>query len=180
MLLVDGFEAANPIVANAQERLTTQGHDVTRLGLVEAGFDRFMSAEERAAYHEAENLVTPEQRASVELVRGHDALLVCGPVIEGTIAPCVKSWFERVFIPEVSFTFTKSGRITGALKNIRRVGMLVECADRDRWAHKRRSSTRSVVRAVRMNAARTCRTTYVALEPTDDVEARISKALARW
>jgi putative NADPH-quinone reductase len=180
VLLVDGFAEPHASVSAAVAALRAGGHEVTVLGLIEAGFDRFMSPEERRAYHEADNLVTPEQRASAELVRGHDALLVCGPLVEGTIAPCVKSWFERVFIPEVSFTFTKSGRVTGALKNIRRIGMIVDCPGPDRWAHRRRSSTRSVVRAVRMNAARTCRSTYVALLPGDDVDARVRGALARW
>lgn len=180
VLLASGFAEENAIVVAAQAALVAQGHSVSVLELIGAGFDRFLSAEERRAYHEVDNLVTPEQRQSAELVQSHDAILVCGPLIQGTIAPCVKSWSERVFIPEVAFTFNKAGRVTGTLGNIRRVGMIVECAEPDKWAHGRRGSTRSAIRGIRMMSARTCRTTYLALLPEDDVTTRVTKALARW
>ena len=180
ILLVDGFAERNEIVTAAEAALVARGHEVTGLRLIDAGFDRFMSAAERRAYHQPENLVTPEQRESADLVRSHAGLLVCGPTIEGAMAPCVASWFERVFVPGVSFTFTKSGRVTGALRHIRRIGMIVASPDDDQWAHRRRGSTRSVIRSVRLSAARTCRTTYLALGPGDDVGARVAKALARW
>lgn len=180
VLLVDGFETSNPIVDHARARLEASAHDVTVLNLVDAGFDRFMSAEERAAYHEADNLVTEETRASAELLRSHDALLVCGPMVCGAIAAHTKSWFERVFVPEVSFTFTESGRITAALTNITRVGMIVSCTDADPEPHRRQGSARSVLRGVRLNAARRCRSTYLALKPGEDAEALINQALSRW
>lgn len=180
VLLVDGFVSPDAVVDNARRVLGDAGHDVTLLGLVDAGFDRFMTAEERAAYHSPDNLVTEETRASADLVRSHDALLVCSPMVEGAISPVVKSWFERVFVPEVSFTFTRSGRITAALRNIKRVGMIVACPDDDPEPHRRQGSTRSVLRGVRLNAARLCRTTYLALGPDDDRDARIERALSRW
>ena len=37
----------------------------------------------------------------------------------------VKSWFERVFIAGVSFTFTESGKVKGALKNLRFINFLI-------------------------------------------------------
>lgn len=180
MLVASGFVDGHDVVDAARASLVSRGHQVTVLDLPAAGFDRFMSAEERHAYHEVENLVTPEQRESAELVTSHDAILVCGPLIHGTVAPAIKSWFERVFIPEVGFTFTRSGRVTGALGNVRRVGMIVACEEPDPWAHGRRGSTRSAIRGVRMMAGRTCRSTYLAVLPSDDVAARVSRALARW
>lgn len=180
VLLASGFSDDNPIVDAAQAALVSRGHQVTNLELIPAGFDAFLSAEERRAYHEVDNLVTPEQRESAVLVQSHDAILVCSPLVEGTVAPCVKSWFERVFIPEVAFTFNKAGRVTGALGNVRRVGMIVGCSERDDWAHGRRGSTRSAIRGVRMMSARRCRTTYLALLPEDDVLGKVTKALARW
>jgi len=180
VLLASGFPARNSIVAAAASALAARGHHVTELELIPAGFDRFLSADERHAYHEVDNLVTAEQRESAALVTSHDAILVCGPLVQGMVAPCIKSWFERVFIPEVAFTFTKAGRVTGALQNIRRVGMIVECPDRDDWAHGRRGSTRSGIRGIRMMSNRRCRTTYLALTPEDEVTARVTKALARW
>jgi putative NADPH-quinone reductase len=185
VLLASGFSDDNlsddkAILGAAQAALIARGHDVSALELISAGFGYFLSADERRAYHEIDNLVTPEQRESAALVQSHDAILVCGPLVQGTIAPCVKSWFERVFIPEVAFTFNKAGRVTGALSNVRRVGMIVDCPERDDWAHGRRGSTRSAIRGVRMMSARTCRTTYLAVLPEDDVTSQVTKALARW
>ncbi len=180
VLLVDGFAEPSGIVAAAAETLRDGGHVVTTLRLVDAGFDRFMSAAERAAYHTDDNLVTPEQAESARLLGSHEALLVCTPIRAGTLEPRVKSWFERVFVPGVSFTFTRGGRVTAALKNITRVGMIVQGPDADPWPHRRSGSTRSVLRGVRMNAARRCRTTYAFVGPGDDPPAAVRRALARW
>lgn len=180
VLLVDGFAEPSELTDAARSTLTSRHHEITDLRLVAEGFDRFMSADERRAYHEVDNLVTEETRRSADLVRSHDALLVVSPLVQGSVSPHVKGWFERVFIPEVSFTFTNSGRITAALTNIRRVGMIVDCATDEREPHRRQGSTRSVLRGVRLNAARTCRTTYLPIRPGDDAPARIERSLRRW
>lgn len=180
VLVVDGHRESSPTVELAQEALVRAGHQPTILRLLDEGFDRFMSEAERRAYHEPDNLITPEQRRSADLLRRSQALLVLSALRAGTIDPLVKSWFERVFIPEVSFTFTPSGRITGALKQIRRVGMIVESPHDGREPHRRNGSTRSVLRGVRLNAARTCRSTYLVLTPASDHRSQIAAALARW
>ena len=180
VLVVEGSAESGEVAGIAAELLGGNGHDVVPLNLVEQGFDTFMSETERRAYHEADNLVTEAQRTSAELLASVDALLVATALREGTIHPITKSWFERVFIPEVSFTFTDSGRVTGALGNIGRVGMIVECPDDDYTKHRRNSSTRSVLRAVRMNAARTCRTTYLAVAPETDRRSAIGSSFGRW
>jgi putative NADPH-quinone reductase len=125
------FSDDKAIVDAAQAPLTARGHHVSPLELISAGFDYFLSADECRVHHEVDNLVAPEQRESAALVQSHDAILVCGPLVQETIARCVESWFARVFIPEVAFTFNKAGRVTGALTNVRRVGMIVDCPERD-------------------------------------------------
>ncbi len=180
VLLVDGFAEPADVVDVASEILAGSGHEVTLLRLAEAGFDQTMSAAERAAYHDDDNLVTPEQRESAALLRSNDAVLVCTPIRAGAIEARVKSWFERVFVPGVSFTFTPSGRVTAALTNVVRVGMIVVCPDHDPTPHGRNGSTRSVLRGVRLNAARRCRTTYATIGPGHDAEAVVRQALARW
>lgn len=180
VLVAHGFEDGHACVDATRIALEARGHAVTELGLVAAGFSEFMSERERRAYHEADNLVTREQRESADLLRSHDALVVCTPVRAGTVSPTVKSWFERVFIPGISFTFTEAGRITAALTNIRRLGMVVVTSSDDPSIHRRAGSTRSIARAVRLNCARTCRTTYVDLGPGADIPARIQRAFRRW
>ena len=184
VLVVDGSSDGdgNPaLAALAQVRLTGSGHEVDLLHLVDEGFGTFMSPAERAAYHdEGANLLAEGTRRSAELLGRADALLLCAAIRGGAMSPIAKSWFERVFVPGVSFTFTRSGRVTGALKNIRRVGLIVDCPDSDREAHRRASSGRSVLRGVRLNAHPLCRTTYTVIKPGADAEAVVRSALARW
>ena len=180
VLLVDGFRSGSDIPDAVAALLDGRSHDIDRLRLVDEGFDRFMSEPERRQYHEVDNLVTPEQQRSADLLRAADALVVTTRLRSGSIEPAVKSWFERVFVPEVSFTFTPGGRVTGALKNIRRIGMVVECPDDDPRRHGRLSSTKSVVRGVRMSAYRFCRTTYLAVTPDTEVPTAVGRAFRRW
>ncbi|MEM7287216.1 MAG: NAD(P)H-dependent oxidoreductase [Actinomycetota bacterium] len=180
VLLVESVPEPTPASSIVSELLAGRGHEVVPLDLRAEGFDRFMSEAERRAYHEEDNLVTAEQRRSVELVRSVDALVLVSTLREGTLDPVVKSWFERVFIPGVSFTFTPAGRITAALRNIKRIGMVLECPDDDVVPHRRVTGPRSVVRAVRLNAARTCRTTYLALAPETDRRSAVELAFKRW
>lgn len=180
VLLVDGFRDRSEVPEAIADALAPRGHTLDRLRLVDEGFDRFMSETERRQYHEADNLVTPEQQRSAELLRAADALVVATALRSGSLEPAVKSWFERVFVPEVSFTFTSSGRVTGALKNIRRIGMVVASPDDDPRRHGRLTSTRSVVRGVRMSAHRFCRTTYLAVAPDTDTASAVHQAFRRW
>ena len=180
VLVAAGSTEPTPVVDAACRTLEGRNHAVTLLDLAAEGFGQYMSATERRAYHDEDNLVTPETRASAALVRSHDALLVCTSLVQGAIDPLAKSWFERVFIPGVSFTFTASGRVTGVLTNITRVGMIVSCPDGTAEAKPRLASTRSLLRSVRMNASKRCRTTYLPLGPVDDIERRVGAALARW
>ena len=180
VLLIDGCRDQSDVPDVLTDVLGARGHDLDRLRLVDEGFGRFMSEAERRAYHEADNLVTAEQRRSVELLQAADALAVASGLRSGSIEPVLKSWFERVFVPEVSFTFTKGGRVTGALKNIRRIGMVVSAPDDDPRRHGRRSSTRSVVRAVRMSAHPLCRTTYLAVAPDTVLDSAVARAFRGW
>lgn len=181
VLVLDGHGEATsstaPLVAACLE---AAGHPAAVVRLADAGFDAYMSADERAAYHETDNLVSTAQREAVALLRSSDALIVCCPIEHGTVPPRVKSWFERVLIPGVSFTFTRSGRITAALTNIRRVAMVVSCPDRSREPHRRASSGRSLLRGLRLNAHRLCRTSYVKLHPGDDAESIIAANISGW
>jgi len=193
VLLVDGFpglvdasESAPTgargakIVQTAHDVLRASNHDVTVLSLAEQGFGRFMSAEERRVYHDDDNLITPQTAASAELVRSHQALLVCTSATQGAISPLAKSWFERVFIPGVSFGFSKSGRMNRGLTHIVRVGMLVDCPEGTAGTNHYMASTKSVMRGARMTASWRCRGTHLALGPKADADAEVRDALKRW
>lgn len=180
VLLVDGMRGPSELTDAVRAALVGNGHHVDHFDLVDRGFGSFMSEAERRAYHEPDNLVTEPQRLGAEAVKAADALVIVSALRSGTIDPVVKSFFERVFIPEVSFTFTPSGRITAGLRNLRRVGMVVLAPDDDPRRHGRVSSTRSVIRGVRLNAHRLCKTTYLAVTEDTDAEVAVGSAFRRW
>ena len=68
VLVLDGYADGVSTAPMAVAQLESAGHDATVVRLTEAGFDAFMSAEERAAYHDGDNLVTPAQREAVALL----------------------------------------------------------------------------------------------------------------
>ncbi len=183
ILLVDGFtEDSSSALPDAIERhLHAQGHDVETLRLVSSGFDEYMSEEERRAYHEIDNLVTEPQRRAVGLVRSVDGIVVCCPITAGTVAPIVKGWFERVFVPGVAFKLTESGRIVPALGNLRRVAMITECpAAGARSIHGRDGCGRSLTRALRMNGSLRCRASYGSVTPSESPDRGVARTLRRW
>lgn len=181
ILTVDGYTGGSGrLTPVAVQTLEHAGHDVDVLGLAEAGFDVPMSAAERTAYHhEGENLVTEAQRASASLLRQADALVICCPLRAGAVDPVTKSWLERVFVPGVAFGF-RFGRVSGALTNIRRIAMLVDCPTVSPEPHRRDSPAPSLLRAIRLTSRRTCRTTYCTVMPGEDPTDRIPAALGRW
>ncbi len=183
VLLVDAFgdsEDDRGVAALATELLEGRGHGVDLVQLEAEGFDRYMTAAERRAYHEPDNLLTEETRRSAALLTTADALVMCCPVVLGSVPPRLKSWFERVFVPEVSFTFTRSGKVTGNLERIGRVGMIVSCPDDDPIPHRRNSSTRSIARLPWLSGSRRSRIRYVPVCAGDDPRERIAQGLRSW
>lgn len=181
ILTVDGYTGGNGrLTPVAVATLEKAGHQVDLLHLAEAGFDVPMSAAERSAYHhEGENLVTEAQRESAALLRRADALVICCPLRAGAVDPVTKSWLERVFVPGVAFGF-KWGRVSGALTDIRRIAMLIDCPTVSPEPHRREAPAPALLRAVRLTARRSCRTTYCTVMPGEDPTDRIPEALGRW
>ena len=178
--MVNGFaegERAEAVVT-LQSWLTAAGHGVDRLDLAEAGFDRFMSAEEREAYHGDQPLITPETKAAARALLGATAVVICYPVFHGTAPARVKSWQERVFVLGLAFRFKPSGKITGALDHLART-LVVGVANRpDPEAAKRNGFGPCLARSFFLSSNRVCRARYVGVTP-DDLSGAIS-ALGRW
>lgn len=180
VLVVDGFgpgegsEVVDPICLV----LGTGGHDVVRTKLADEGFDRFMSGDERAAYHSDQPLVCPETRAAADAVARADALVLCYPLIHGTCPPRVKSWQERVFVLGVGFHFTRSGRITGALQHLRRACVVAVAPEPDRLAGRRNGQGRCLARSFHLSANRRCRSWYLMVAPGQ--QRPVERLLHRW
>ncbi|MEC8334364.1 MAG: NAD(P)H-dependent oxidoreductase [Actinomycetota bacterium] len=116
LLIVNAFEDLDTPLQAISESLSQLPVTISSLDLAKEGFSDFMSEREREAYHLENNLVSPAQKRSAELVKSTEGLILCYPLTNDIFPAIAKSWFERVFIPGVSFTFSESGRVKGALK----------------------------------------------------------------
>ena len=154
LLIVNAFEESDIPLQAISESLSQLPVTILSLDLAKEGFSDFMSEGERSAYHLKNNLVSPAQKRSAELVKSAEGLILCYPLTNDLFPAIAKSWFERVFIPGVSFTFSESGRVKGALKNLRHIHFLA-LAEPKRM--KRSNPSKSLLRAIRMNAGLKCR-----------------------
>ncbi len=156
LLIVNGFEDSDIPLQAISGSLSQLPVTISTLNLVREGFDDFMSERERESYHLENNLISTAQKTSAELVKTTEGLILCYPLINDLFPAVVKSWFERVFIPGVSFTFSGSGRVKGALNNLRHIHFLA-LTEPNIKRMKRSSPSKSLLRAIRMNAGLRCR-----------------------
>lgn len=114
----DSYNAA--LRAAALAALTRAGHAVDLLDLYAEGFDPVLGRAERLGYHEI-----PANRAPVEgyvaRLMAAEALVFVFPVWCYGLPAILKGFFDRVFLPGVSFTLGADGIARPALTHIKRV-----------------------------------------------------------
>jgi NAD(P)H dehydrogenase (quinone) len=116
----DSFSAA--LRDTALEALRARGHEVELRDLYAEGFNPVLTAEERSVYNdEAANQAGIEHEIA-QLQRA-DALLLVYPTWWYGMPAMLKGWFDRVWVPGVTFTFS-NGAIQPALTNIKRMGVV--------------------------------------------------------
>ncbi|MGI9614835.1 MAG: NAD(P)H-dependent oxidoreductase [Acidimicrobiales bacterium] len=181
VLAVNGFESNDetPLVARAVKMLAERGHGVDRLDLAAAGFDAFMTPEERAAYHSDDPLITPEAAAAADLVRSAAGIVIVYPIVHGTGPPRVKSFIERVFVLGVGFEFLPSGRITGALDHVKRACVLGVSDGKPNRA-RRNDFGPCLARSFYLSSNRSCKTRYVGVTNDKTGAEQIDKQLSSW
>ena len=177
ILLIDGFHHANEIPTLVKCELQNRGHEVTILNLIDEGFETFMSDQERLAFYEPANLITEAQIRAAELVRNSDGLFICYPMRNGVFPPHVKSWFERIFIPGVSFVFSKKGRVKRALKNLKQITIISLLEPGGSPNKSRTDPNRSLLRAIRMNSHIFCKTDLLHLESRNSLKTEIASSI---
>ncbi|MEO0494004.1 MAG: NAD(P)H-dependent oxidoreductase [Actinomycetota bacterium] len=181
VLLVDGFEGDDSIVATARATLEGNGHGVHVIDLAADDFGVHMTTAERRAYHdEGENLLDPQAAAAAALLHEIDAVLFCCPHVTFGLPARMKAFLDRVFIPGVAFTFDEAEKLVPKLRHIRRVGLITRSPhDPSTIRRARDGARRYVLWTVRLNCAWTARRTHLRLgidEPAD----RVRQALRRW
>jgi putative NADPH-quinone reductase len=101
------------------ERLSAGGHSVDDCDLYAEDFDPRMTRAERIGYHDAPSNVE-NVRSYVERLLRAEALVLSFPVWNYGYPAILKGFFDRVFLPEVSFRMV-SGKVQPILHNIGKV-----------------------------------------------------------
>lgn len=108
------------------ETLRGRGHEVDALNLYDEGFTAVMSRDERLGYHDVPGNLTPAIKPYVDRLRAADAVVFVAPVWNYGYPAILKGYFDRIFLPGVSFVLVgggaaDKGRLVPSLKNIRKV-----------------------------------------------------------
>lgn len=107
--------------AAAVRTLQAAGHEVDDCDLYGEGFDPVLSRQDRIDYHDP---IINRRRVScyVDRIKSAEALLFIHPVWNFGLPAILKGFFDRVFLPGVSFDIDAAGTLTLTLHNIRRLG----------------------------------------------------------
>lgn len=144
------------------EGLKAAGHEVDDCDLYGEGFNPVMSREERLNYHDEEVCTKPVQ-GYVDRVRAAEGLVLNFPVWNYGYPAILKGFFDRVFLPGVSFVL-KDGTARPNLHNIRKLAAVVTYGG-DRWRTfiMGDAPKKTVKRAVRAVIHPLASTRYIAL-----------------
>lgn len=122
---------AHPVETSYQAALHTRvveslkhaGHDVDDCDLYAEDFDPRLSREERLAYHDLEADRSAVQDYITRL-QSADALVLVFPVWNFGYPAILKGFFDRIFLPGVSFRMA-DGKVVPALNNLKRTAAIV-------------------------------------------------------
>lgn len=113
----ESFAAA--LHSTVVEALRAAGHEVDDCDLYSEGFDPVLSRAERVGYHD---LATNSDSVAgyIARVQAAEALVLCFPVWNFGYPAILKGFFDRVFLPGISFKLV-DGKVRPNLWNIRRL-----------------------------------------------------------
>lgn len=113
----ESFSAA--LHATVLDRLKARGWEVDDCDLYAEGFQPVLTMEERRGYHDIPDNLDPVA-SYVERLRAAQALILVFPVWNFGYPAMLKGFFDRVFLPGVSFKLV-DGKVVGNLHNITRL-----------------------------------------------------------
>jgi NAD(P)H dehydrogenase (quinone) len=113
----ESFSAALQAVVVA--RLKARGWEVDLCDLYAEGFDPVLSAAERRGYHDTATNTAPVQ-GHVDRLRAAEVLVFVFPVWNFGFPAILKGYFDRVFLPGVSFRL-ENGLVAANLTHIRKL-----------------------------------------------------------
>ncbi|WP_420409417.1 NAD(P)H-dependent oxidoreductase [Hoeflea sp.] len=112
------------------ERLRNRGHEIDALDLYAEDFEPRLSSAEREAYHDTETNRT-NVSDYVERLLAAEALVLVYPVWNYGFPAILKGWFDRIFLPGVSFALV-DGAVRPVLHNITKL-VVVTTYGGSRW-----------------------------------------------
>ena len=171
----DSYNAA--LFERTTKALERGGWEVDRCDLYAEEFDPVMSEADRREYHDL-SINRSRVAPYVDRLLAARALVLVFPVWNYGFPAIMKGFFDRVFLPGVSFTLDGAdtgagadrGRLTGALANIERLAAVTTYGG-DRWRTFLAGDPprKFVTRAVRATVATSARTRYLALHDMNNV-----------
>lgn len=105
------------------ETLAARGHEVDALSLYDEGFDALLSREERLHYEEVPGNLTPAVKPYVDRLLAANAIVFVHPVWNYGYPAILKGFFDRVYLPGVSFILA-DGTVRPNLTNIKRAAFV--------------------------------------------------------
>lgn len=119
---------ANPVATSfgaalhqqAIEALRVSGHDIDDCDLYAESFEPILAEQERIRYHDTKVNREPIARY-VDRLLAAEALVLVYPVWNEGFPAILKGFFDRVFIPGVSFNVAADGALVPNLQKLRRL-----------------------------------------------------------
>jgi putative NADPH-quinone reductase len=138
--------------------LKQAGHEVDDCDLYAEGFDAVLSRAERVGYHDLASNTRPVA-GYVDRLQRAQALVLCFPVWNFGYPAILKGFFDRVFLPGISFKLV-DGKVRPNLWNIRKLAAVTTYGG-TRWrallmGDPPRKLVNRVLRAVCHPGARPC------------------------
>jgi NAD(P)H dehydrogenase (quinone) len=113
------------------ETLKAGGHEVDALNLYAEDFEARLSRDERIGYEEVPGNLTPAVTPYVERLCAAEAIVFVHPVWNYGYPAILKGYFDRIFLPGVSFVLD-NGTVRPNLGNIKRAAFVTTYGG-DRW-----------------------------------------------
>ena len=155
----ESFSAA--LHTTVVETLEGRGWEVDDCDLNAEGFNPVLSCEERRGYHEVGPNLAPVQ-GYVDRILAADALILVFPVWNFGYPAILKGYFDRVFLPGVSFRL-ESGKVKPNLTHIRKLAAVTTYGGTRMRAVMAGEPPRHVVRRAVWHVTRPERMKYLAL-----------------
>ena len=131
-------ESYNRALCNAVlDTLKTKGHQPDLVDLYAENFNPVLSRDDRLKYHDVPGNITPDLKPYVDRLMAAEAIVVVHPVWNYGFPAILKGYFDKVFLPGVSFVLEggdgpDKGKLVPNLKHIKKVAFVTSYGG-DRW-----------------------------------------------